>query len=307
MKLRLSSLVVVSLAAALSACGGNKSEAPKASQVIAKVNDSELSVHQLNFLLQGAANVPADRLAGVKKELLNRLVEQEAIVQEAISKKTDREPNVQQQLEAARREVLVRNYLQKIASSVSNPDPLAVEKFFSEKPFLFQNRKVYKFAEISLPGRPIAWPEIEKALLPAKTINEAATVLKAKGIDLPIVQNVVRGSEELPMDLIEKISKLKDGEVIIYPRPPGIAIAQIMSSQDAPVDQSKAKPLIERFLVNQSRNEAVQAEMKRIKDSAKVTLMGEFAAGAEAPKPIAAPAAPTPDATVIDKGVKSLK
>ena len=240
--------------------------------------------------------------------MLNRLVEQEGIVQEALNKKTDREPNVQQQLEAARREVLVRNYLQKIASSVSPPDPLEVEKFFSEKPFLFQNRKVYKFAEISLPGVPIAWKEIEKALIPAKSITEASAILKSKSIDLPIVQNVVRGSEELPMDLIQKISTLKDGEVIIYPRPPGIAIAQIMNSTDAPVDQAKAKPLIERFLNNQARTEAVQAEIKRIKEASKVTLMGEFAAGAEAPKPVAAPAAPTPaDASVIDKGLKNLK
>jgi EpsD family peptidyl-prolyl cis-trans isomerase len=287
---------IVATCLIVSACG-SKTDTPKDTQVVAKVNDSELSVSQLNFYLQGVGNIPPDRLPAAKKEVLNRLVEQEAVVQEAMLKKLDRDPAIQQQLEAAKRDVLVK--------------APAIDKFFTEKAVLFEKRKLYRFSEITLPGRPVTWAEIEKALLPTKSIQEAATVLKAKGIDLPIAQNVNRGSEELPMDQIEKFLSLKDGEVVIYQRPPGIVVAQIMSSTDAPVDAAKAKPVIERFLVNKARGEAVQAEMKRIKDGMKVTYLGEFAPGAEAPKPAAAntpvPVNPTDEAKAMEKGLKGLK
>jgi EpsD family peptidyl-prolyl cis-trans isomerase len=294
----------------LSACGA-KTDTPKDTQVVANVNGSELSVSQLNFYLQGVGNIPADRLPAARKEVLNRLVEQEAVVQEAMLKKLDRDPVIQQQLEAAKRDVLVKAHLQRVAAAVPAPDQEAIDKFFAERSVLFQKRKVYRFAEITLPGRPVTWTEIEKALLPTKSIAEAAAVLKAKGIDLPIAQNVNRGTEELPMDQIEKFLALKDGEVVIYQRAPGIVIAQILSSLDAPVDATKAKPVIERFLVTKARAEAVQAEMKRIKEGMKVTYLGEFAPGAGAPKPAIAdtpvPLNPSDVNKAMEKGLKELK
>jgi EpsD family peptidyl-prolyl cis-trans isomerase len=298
----------------LAACGGNKTEAPKATQVVAKVNDVELSVHQLNFYLQGVGNVPSDKLPQVRKDVLGRLVEQESIVQEALLKKLDREPLVQQQLEAARRDVLVKAHLQKIATSVGTPDQASIDKFFQERPALFEKRRVYKFAEIVLPGRPVNWVEIEKLLLPTRTINEASEVLKSKGIELPVAQNITRGSEELPIEQVEKFAGLKEGEVVIYQRPPGIVVAQILSSKEAPVDVTRAKPVIERFLLNKARSEAVQGEMKRIKDAVKVTYLGEFAAGAEPPKAATPAGPPTPakataadDAKSMENGLKGLK
>jgi EpsD family peptidyl-prolyl cis-trans isomerase len=304
-------LLFIPLFSYLVAGCGSKTESIAPSQIVAKVNTGEISVHQLNFVLQGIQGVPQDKLPMVKKEALSRLVDQEAIVQQAILAKLDREPNVQQQLEAARREILTRAYLLKISNAVSVPDQAAVTKFFSEKPALFQNRKVYRFAEINIPGRPINWPEIEKSLLPAKSIGEASTILKAKGLELPVINNVGRGTEDLPIDVAEKIVNIRDGEVIVYFRAPNFVVAQILSSKDAPVDETKARPIIERFLQNKSKAEAVQAEMKRLKEVTKVTYLGEFAGDVLAPAKSDTPLAPAPKATdeesAIEKGLKGLR
>ena len=109
-----------------------KDDVAKPTQVIAKVNSTELSVHQLNFALQGLqvpADLPADQKAQLRKAALDRLVEQEALVQEAISKKVDRDPVVQQQLDAARKDILVRNHLQKVGATVAPPAADAVASF----------------------------------------------------------------------------------------------------------------------------------------------------------------------------------
>jgi EpsD family peptidyl-prolyl cis-trans isomerase len=301
------SLVVAAL---VGGCG-SKSDAPKDTQVVAKVNSGEVSVHQLNFYLQGVGNVPADKLPAVKKQVLDRMIEQEALIQEAMLKKLDRDPIIQQQLEAAKRDVLVKAYFQKIATAIPMPDQPAIDKFFAENARLFEKRKIFRFAEITFPSRPINWPELEKALLPTKSIAEAAEVLKAKGIELPIGQNINRGTEDLPIDQVDKFLALKDGEVVIYSRPPGIIVAQILSSKDAPVDATKARPVIERYLANKARSEAVQAEMKRVKEGMKVTYMGEFAPGAVAAKPpttgTPVPQNPTDEVKTLENGLKGLK
>jgi EpsD family peptidyl-prolyl cis-trans isomerase len=303
--------VGVSLTALTLVACGPKTETAAATQIVAKVNNGEISVHQLNFVLQGVQGVPPDKLPLVKKEALSRLVDQEALVQQAISAKLDREPNVQQQLEAARRDILSKAYLQKISNAVSVPDQAAIDKFFAEKPALFQNRKIYRFAEINIPGRPGNWAEIEKSLLPSKSILEASTILKSKGLELPVINNVARGTEDLPLDVADKIVNVKDGEVIIYFRAPNFVVAQILSSKEAPVDEAKAKPIIERFLQNKSKGEAVQAEMKRLKEATKITYLGEFATTATTPAKTEPPAAVAPKATdeqsTIEKGLKGLR
>jgi EpsD family peptidyl-prolyl cis-trans isomerase len=299
----------LALCIAVSACG-EKSGPAKASQVIAKVNDAELSIHQLNFALQGVTESAPEQSAKIRKIGLERLAEQEALVQDAINKKVDRDPAVQQQLEAARRDILVRNHLQKIGASILTPNDEAITKFYKENPGLFSDRNIYQFTELNFPRVPENWAEVEKGLAPTKTIQEVLEVLRLKGFNLPVSQNIVRAAEDLPVESVKQIAAQKDGEIIIYGRPPGIVIAQIMARKAAPLDEAKAKPAIEKFLMNKARGELVQAEIKRVKDAAKITYLGDFAKDAVPKAPAVKPVETTtkdPSKEVLDKGLKGLK
>ena len=336
MKPSLTVLSSVLMAAAVLVGCAKKDEAAKPTQVIAQVNGTELSVHQLNFAMQGLqvpAGLPAEQLAKVRKSTLDKMIDQEALVQEAINKKVDRDPNVQQQLEAARKDILVRNHLQKIGSTVSPPNSEAVAKFYQENPELFKDRNIFQFAEIVLPRLPNNWPELEKALLPTKTLAQVVEVLRANNINAPVSQNVIRPAEDLPLETVKQITNLKDGEIAIYARPPAIVIAQITARKALPIEEAKATQAIEQFLSGKTRNEVAQAEVKRVHDAAKITYLGEFTGGVApvgapvvekkvpsvaAPAMPATPVAPAPtpamDAAakesskeVIEKGLKGLK
>jgi EpsD family peptidyl-prolyl cis-trans isomerase len=287
--------LAAALALGLAACGKDDGKKP-ATQVAAKVNKEEISVHQINFVLQRTPGITAERAPEAKKAILERLIEQEILVQAADGMKLDRDPDVLQQLEATRREVLARAYLQKVAAAVPRPDAKEVAEFFKAQPQLFQNRKVYRFNEIVLPSRPANWPELEKALAPVKTIQEAAAVLRERGIEAPIAQGSVRASEQIPLNIIADFDKLKEGDVAIYPQPPAMVIAQIVSIRPEPVDEKRAGPVIEQFLLNKKRGEAVQADVKRLREAAKVTYLGEFEGGAAKPAAAAQPAAGQPQA-----------
>jgi EpsD family peptidyl-prolyl cis-trans isomerase len=298
---------ILAAVALLAACSGGDGRKP--SQVAAQVNGDEISVHQVNYQLQRTPGVPAERAPEVRREILERLIDQEVLVQKARETRLDRDAEVLQRLEAARREVLSRAYLERVAAQVPRPDAAAVKSFYASNPDLFTQRKVYRLNEIVLPGRPANWAQLAKELEPLKTAAEAADLLRRRGIDVAVATNVARGSESIPLEILPKFARLKVGDMAIFPNGQQIVIAEIRAMQDAPLDEKQAGPAIEQFVVNRRRTEAVQSEVKRLREAAKVAYVGEFNAGgsvsSDAPKP-AAPAKAT-EKGAIEKGIGGLK
>ena len=299
--------VALVVAFGVAACGGSGTGAKKATQVVAKVNDDELSVHQINFVLQRTPGIPPERAAEARKEVLERLIDQELAVQRAKASKLDRDAEIMQRLEAARREVLARAYMERVAAQVPKPDANEVGKFFAENPALFAERRIWRLNEIVLPGQPPGWAGLAKQLGPVKTAAEAADLLRRAGIDSAVATNVARGSEGIPLDVLPKFSKLRDGEVAVFQNGPQVVIAEIRSSQAAPLDAKQAGPAIEQFIMNRRRNEAAQAEMKRLRDVAKIEYKGDFAQGEPAAAPKAAPKAQDGEKGAIERGIGGLK
>ena len=298
----------VALALAVAACGGGSGK--KATQVAAKVNDEELSVHQINFVLQRTPGVTPEKAKEASREILERLIDQELAVQRAKDAKLDRDAQVMQRLEAARREILAQAWIERMAAQVAKPEAAEVEKFYKDNPALFSERRVWRLNEIVLPGRPANWDEVQKELKPVKSAAEAAGVLRKRGIDTAVATDVARGSEGIPLDVLPNFAKLPNGEVAIFQNGPQLVIAEIRSSQSAPLDVKQAGPAIEQFISNRKRAEVVQAEMKRLRETAKIEYKGEFEAGAAAvaPKPAAAPkAAEGGEKGAIEKGISGLK
>jgi EpsD family peptidyl-prolyl cis-trans isomerase len=313
--------LVVLAVFALAACGAKKEEAAKAttSQVVAQVNKEEITVSQLNYALSRLGGIRQDELLKVKKEVLDRLIEQDVLVQAAVTQKLDRETAVQQQLEAARREILSRAMAEKIANSVAKPNEQEVAAFYNENPDLFSKRRVYKFDEINIPIGVASRKDIATMLDAAKSLAAVGDGLRANKMDAPISANVTRPAEELPIDLVPKLAKFKDGEVFRYNRGQVQVVAKLVSSREVPVELEKAKPLIDRVLHTRKKTEVLPVEVKRLKDAAKIAYLGEFtpegfkaAQEAEAAKaaaatiPVKPPAAET-EKTAIEKGLKGLK
>ena len=110
-KLKTISAIVLSTLV-LGACGDRPPEKKAASQVAAKVNDGEISVHQINFVLQRTPNIPAAKAEAAKRQVLESLIDQELAVQQAMEAKLERTPNVMQAIESARREILARAFIE---------------------------------------------------------------------------------------------------------------------------------------------------------------------------------------------------
>jgi EpsD family peptidyl-prolyl cis-trans isomerase len=304
--------LILALSATLAACGGGKSDSKDGakegkqektdSQVVAKVNDQEISIHQLN---QAMSNLPADlpqeRIHEVAKQSLDRLVDQEILVQKAIEKKLDRDPKVVQAIEANRRQILAQAYVQNLAQSTTTATRADVDAFYEKHPELFSARRVYRLQQLQLFGK-VDQETVQKTMTGAKNLGDVAKGLASAKIGFNET-TVTTSPEQLPMKLAEEFAKLKPGVIVVVPAPNGgSSVAQILAVQDQPVPKDKATPAVERFLNNQRQQESVANELKSLKEKAKIVYLGEFDPKHVAePKPDLGAAGPGTGALTVDQ------
>ena len=304
-------------------CGDKKEEAAtdeKApTQVAAKVNDTELTVHQVNFALQRIPNLDKDQSKAASLQVVRNLVDQEVLVQKALTDKLDRDPKVVQALDAARRQILAESYMAKKLGVPVEPSDAEVTDYFNKHPELFSQRKIYRLQEISIQAPKEKQEAIRSKLAASKTLNDFAAWLKAENLPMKAAQGV-KPAEQLPLEILPKLAATPDGQAMMLNTPDGVLVIVLVGSQAQPVTMEQAKPAITQLLQAQARQKAAKAELDALKAAAKIEYMGEFvdagkesaaaapavpaAAAADAPT---APAAPSADADAISKGVSGLK
>ena len=296
--LRFSVIALVAAVVVLVGCGDKKDKA--ASQTAAKVNKAEVTVHQINFVLQQQRGLKPEQTDAASRQVLDRLIDQELALQRADDLKLDRDPRVVQQLEAARREIIARAYLEKVGEAAPKPTPDEVKKYFDEKPALFKERRIYSIQEIAIEAKPEQATLLRDKLAAAKTVNDFVEYLKAN--DFKFTGNqAVRAAEQLPMQGLEAFSKMKDGQAVMNQSPTGVQVVVLAGSRSQPVTEEQARPAIEGFLLNERKRKLIEDDVKGLRTAAKIEYVGKFAegrpGGAAAAAPVmAAPASAAPAA-----------
>jgi len=295
-------LVVLALAAAavaLAGCGDRKKDKP-ASQTAAKVNKEEITVHQINFVLSQQRALPPERAASAGKQVLERLIDQELAVQKAQEQKLDRDSRVLQQLEAARREIIARAYVEKIGNGAGKPASAEIKAYYDAHPALFKERKLYSFQELAIEAKPDQLPVLKQKLMASKDIQEFVEYLKAGDMKFAANQ-AVRAAEQLPLASLDKFAAMKDGERTFTPTPQGAQALILVGTRAQPVDEQRAAPAIEQFLLNERRRKLVEDDLKALRGAAKIEYIGDYAKGAapDSPAPSASEAAPESAVSVV--------
>lgn len=310
-------LAAVGLGLMLAGCG-NKENKQVATQVAAKVGAEEISVHQVNQVLQRASTGGAspEAVQRMKREVLEKLIDQQLAVEQATEAKLHRSPDVVNQIEAARREILVRAYMQKVAGNLPKATEEEVKKYHDDHPQLFAQRRIFNVQELVVTAGPGVEGQLRRFAGGGKSIEEASAWLKGQNIAFNS-GGATRAAEQLPMEVLAQLQGVQDGQSIVLSAPQAVTLLRVVSSQLAPITQADAMPRIEQFLSNRRTAEAVAANLKQLRESTAIVYMGEFGGATSANAPSAAPAkstaaAPTqvpagPAHTVMEKGVAGLK
>lgn len=273
--------VAVALAGALAGCGAKDGASKSPSQVAVKVNKEEISVHQINDLLARGGNIPQDRLKSATIAAVERLIDQELLLQQAKERKLDRDPRVLQLLEFSRREILARAYGEQVAGATPRPTDAQINAFYNENPALFANRRVFNLQEISITAPAERVDEIQARLKSRASLQQLLDWLKEKDIQFAVNAGT-KAAEQLPAEVLKNIAQMNPGQAFATRTPTGMALVSIGGVRDEPIDRARAKPFIENYLLGQARGEKVKEEISRLRKAAAIEYVGDFAPPAAA-------------------------
>lgn len=293
------------LVATLAACGG--SGGAKSSQVAVRVNKDEITVLQVNEqLTRLPPGVTPEQVDPATRKILGSLVNQQLLVQQALERKLDRDPQVLGALEGARLNILAQSYVQRVISPQAKPTEQEIRKYYADNPHLFSERKVYRLQELAIEATAEQLKGIEVAAADAKSLRQLADYLRDKKIVFS-ADSGVRTAEQLPLARLPQIAQLKAGNVLVFATAANHASAiEVLAAEAQPLDDKKAAPIIEQFLFNRRKDELATAEVKRLRDAAKIEYVGDFAKlGAETPAVAESGAKAT--GTDQDKGISALR
>lgn len=280
-------LIATGLAGGLLAgCGAHKDHA--ASQTVAKVNRDEITVHQVNFLLKQRAVAPEDA-ASASRQALEQLIDQQLAIDRAEDQRLDRNPDVMQQIEASRREILTSAYFQKLSAAAPRPTAEEIRAYYDAHPGLFAQRRIYNLQEIDVQATPAQVDAVKAAFAARKGFADFVAYLNASGLLLRPNQGL-RSAEELPLANIDDFAAMKDDQSILLPLPGGIQVVHLVASRSEPRSVAQASPAIEQFLRNERKRKIIADNLQALRGAAKIEYVGAFSEAAA--KPVTAPPPP---------------
>lgn len=296
---RISGLSVLAVVLFVSGCGDKKEgggESKSETQVAARVNSDEITVHQINMAMQRLGNrVPKEKTQEASNAILKGLVDQQLLVQKAIEDKLDRDPVVMQAIEAARMQILAQGYLQRKTQAAAKPAETEITDYVAKHPELFSQRRVYRLQEITIQGAADKADQIRAQLTAAKNLEEFAQWLKSQNFQFRGSQ-AERAAEQLPGQLATQLLNIKPGQAVMANNNGTLLVMLVAAAVSQPVPAEQTKALAERILTAQKQRELAENEVKTLKAAAKIEYLGSFKdAGKEPAKPAAQAAPVAPD------------
>ena len=282
----------------LVACGPKKDATPAdaaGSEVVATVDGQDMTASQLQIALQKQRGMRPDAGDAAAKMVLDQLIDEQIVAEKAVAAKLDQDPHVVAQIEAARRDILARRFIEQVAESASKPTDDAIQKFYDSRPAMFAQRKVFTLQRIDIQAPDDRRSEIDAKVQSVKSSDELSAWLKSQKLAFTS-KSEQDASEQLPPNVLDKLNTLKDGQSIVVPSQFGVAAITLVSSAAAPKPLAEARPAIEQFLANQGKRELVMGLQRTLHKDVKVEYKGRFAsmkpAGDELAMPVPAPTHP---------------
>src|SRR5256714_8547462 len=126
-------LLIAALAIVPSGCERAAADA----QLAAKVNGTEISLRHLRTTSPGNL-----------QQVLEKVIDRELLVQKALEAGLERDPQLGESIDAARRQLLAQAYIDKVSASVQKSSREEVHAFYAENPVLFAERRIYRMREL---------------------------------------------------------------------------------------------------------------------------------------------------------------
>jgi len=260
----LSLIVFVSALAGCERVAADRADA----QLVARVNGIEISARQVRS--GGAPSVA---------QAVEKIIDRELLVQKALEAGLERDPLVKDTIDNARRQVLAQAYIERVArtneAGAAKPSRDEVRAFYNDNPALFAERRIYRMRELVV-SAPAEMTDVLRAQAARATeLDELATWLKSRNARFSVATET-QPAEQLPLAFLPQLARMKSGDIAVFATPLGASVIQLIHAEQAPLGIEQATALIEQFLAGRRRLEIAQAEVKRLREGARIEYVAQF-------------------------------
>ena len=263
----------------LCACTGEtnveKTEDP--SQVAAKVDKQEITVHQVQQLIKSSPNQNITANENLHNEVLDQLIKQELLFQQAQKMKLDRDPDALLAIEAAKRKIIVDTYLRKVfeSSSTDGVTENDMQDYFDNHPEYFGERKKIVYTQVAVKVPEEIKADLIQQIEASENIDTLITKLEEQ--QLPYKHNQqVQTTEKLPKVLIDPLYTLSEGDIGYLTMDDGILVLAVEEKEAMPIAFNEARAAIRNYLYTEKRKEDVEQLVTNLKNAAQIEYVGEF-------------------------------
>ena len=242
-------------------------------QIVAIVNDDEISQQELNAELQGVRIPDSANRDELRKQILQRLIDRKLIVQKAREQGLDKTPEFVAQQRRLEENLLVSLLGQKIASTVPMPDDRDITQYIADNPTQFAGRERLLLDQIQFQA-----PKDVKRLMVLKdahSLDDIAAGVQKLGLGFSRGKGVI-DTGRLDPQLIGVINKLPPGEPFVLPSN-GQFIASVIVGRDSTPTPTNVSRLAAAEMVR--RKELVaesKAQVARARTTAEIQYQPGF-------------------------------
>ena len=245
----------------------SKEGATPSSQVVAKVNGDEITVHQINAELQHLHGAIPNTQT-VTKRVIDGLVDRQLLVQEAIKLNIDRTPEVQQLVDAARAQIYAQAYLSRKTASIKPASDADINQFIQAQPGLFSQRKIFETTDVVFANNP---DKVDYQKLQAQVTNleELKTWLETNHISYDVATEKLP-SEALPSQALTMLAQVKQGDLLFMRDDLKVIVRSVNNIVESPLNESQSVAVAQKIINNKQREQFIQNELSRLRKLSKI-------------------------------------
>lgn len=252
--------LALAVLAAVAAAGCERASASRAGGpvIVARVNGSEISTREA---------------AGAQS--LDKIIDRELLVQKALAEGLDRDPQVVQSIDSARRQLLAQAWLERAAGTLARSSAEEVRSFYAANPALFGERRIYRLRELAVSAPAELLDVLRTEAARARELDEVAAWLRQRNASFSAF-NATQPAEQVPLSQLPELARMKPGDIAVFATAGGASVVQLLHAEEAPLSEQQAAGVIEQFLAARKRMELAAAEVRRLRESARIEYVGQI-------------------------------
>lgn len=249
-------------ALALTACGDGGTPG---SQVAARVNGQEIA-----FRAEGG-EAPDDAAL----QALDKLIDQALLVQRAVEKRLDRDPDVLRQIDEARRRILAQKHVERNMTAPA-ATTAEIHAFYRAHPAQFEHRQLFRIEELATPADAEATTAIRARIGRSDSLDDIANWLLAA--HRPLKRGASqRTGDQMGAPLLRRLQAMKPGEMALAETAGVLVVTRLVEVRPVPLTLAEATPVIDELLAEQKLQELAGTMARQLRMQARIEYLGPFA------------------------------